>query len=192
MMRFIKRLIESFSVKRPVLSSEEDIENYIASLPPRPPFINADEDQIWPIIEGPLSPYLDDAEDTLDRLCRRTKYGQPPTRYPIWVVAKFYSDMKPHLPTELHEIIDSYVVLWSRGGSVKTLKQLRRTRQSMFGNDPRMNTLLKQMRFLDTDTEWETQQDGVFFYICWDFCEAGIDPKAIRAALCTVIDQNSR
>jgi hypothetical protein len=139
--------------------------------------------EIWSVIERELLPSLDDADDLLDRMYQRFPSGEPLKRYPVKVVADFYRELKPVFPESLHPLIDQYTRFWLLGEGAGSLQRLFEHRRELILRSETDSRFLIHMQFLDSKVSWETQQDGVFFYICWDILVAGVDVKKINAAL---------
>lgn len=173
----------------PQFESEADFEKFVKDFKPKHPFVQADKSEIWASLDDGLTPLIDEADGLLDSMYDAGHGGNAVSKFPVSIVASFYLDMRSALPKKLHPILEQYAEYWmNRNASVK-ISRINRRRDTLFGQSAVENTLLNQTRFLAYDSEWETQQDGVFFYICWSFCEADVDRRCIQAALENVISR---
>ena len=99
----------------------------------------------------------------------------------IQVVAEFLFDISAYLDPELQKLIRQYRGYW-HGENGLSLDELNSALQALRGLYTESQILI-DMQYLTGAEPWETQQDGVGFYLCIALRREGISGAAIKDSL---------
>lgn len=143
-------------------------------------------------------------ESVISRILRLVRNDRPPkSRHPIWIVSDFLKRVSPSFPADIAELVTQYHEYWSDDAPSLTLEALNQQRHILHqrylsamndakspGNRP--VDLIVTTQWLTGDEPWETAQDGVIYYICYDLLGYGFSEAELKSELIQFSNEQSR